>query len=280
MEKLNFNSTVTLRNGVKMPRLGYGSAEIAPTVGEQTAIIRNAIEVGYRLIDTANIYHTERAVGQAIKESGIPREKFFITTKIWNNDARKGKKEVVKDFEESLRRLQVEYVDLLFLHWPVQGRLQQTWEVMEEIYYAGRARALGLTNVKRTHHLYIMQNCDLYPHVQQDDYNPVCRNLYEKIFCDNHGIQYEAFFPTIRGFVNQMPELQKIAENHNKSVIQVVLRWDLQSGVCTIPRTANKTHMMSNADIFDFELSDEEVKIINSLNREKATNWDIDNFNF
>lgn len=280
MEKLSFDSKVTLRNGVKMPRFGYGSAEIAPTVGEQTKILRDAIEVGYRLIDTANIYHTERAVGQAVKESGIDREEFFITTKIWNNDARKGKKEVVKDFEESLRRLNIEYVDLLFLHWPVQGRLIQTWEVMEEIYYSGRARALGLTNVKRTHHLDIMQNCDLYPHVQQDDYNPVCRNLYEKIFCDTHGIQYEAFFPTIRGHVNRMPELQEIGKKHNKSAIQVTLRWELQSGVCTIPRTANKDHMISNADIFDFELSDDEMKAINSLNQERATNWDIDNFNF
>ena len=224
MEKLSFDSKVTLRNGVKMPRLGYGSAEIAPTVGEQTKIIRDAIDVGYRLIDTANIYHTERAVGNAVKESGVDREEFFITTKIWNNDARKGRKEVIKDFEESLRRLDVEYVDLLFLHWPVQGMFRQTWEVMEEIYYSGRARALGLTNVKRTHHLDIMQNCDLYPHVQQDDYNPVCRNLYEKIFCDTHGIQYEAFFPTIRGYVSKMPALQKIAEVHNKTVFQIVLR--------------------------------------------------------
>ncbi|WP_286080180.1 aldo/keto reductase [Parablautia intestinalis] len=280
MERLSFDSTVILRNGVKMPRLGYGSAEIAPTVVEQTKIIRDAIDVGYRLIDTASIYHTERAVGQAVKESGICRDEFFISTKIWNNNARKGRKEIIKDFEESLRRLQTDYVDLLFVHWPVQGKLLETWEVMQDIYYAGKARALGLTNVKRHHYLDIMQNCDLYPHVQQDSYNPICRNLYEKIFCENHDIQYEAFLPIIRGRVNQMPELKQIADNHNKSVIQIVLRWDLQSGVCTIPRTANKEHMVSNADIFDFELSDKEMEIINGMNREEETNWDTENFNF
>ena len=280
MERLSFDSTVILRNGVKMPRLGYGSAEIAPTVVEQTKIIRDAIDVGYRLIDTASIYHTEHAVGQAVKESGICRDEFFISTKIWNNNARKGRKEIIKDFEESLRRLQTDYVDLLFVHWPVQGKLLETWEVMQDIYYAGKARALGLTNVKRHHYLDIMQNCDLYPHVQQDSYNPICRNLYEKIFCENHDIQYEAFLPIIRGRVNQMPELKQIADNHNKSVIQIVLRWDLQSGVCTIPRTANKEHMVSNADIFDFELSDKEMEIINGMNREEETNWDTENFNF
>lgn len=280
MEKLSFESTVMLRNGVRMPRLGYGSAEIAPTVEEQTKIVRDAIEVGYRLIDTANIYHTERAVGKAVKESGIDREKFFISTKIWNNDARKGRKEIIKDFEESLRRLDMEYVDLLFVHWPVQGQLIETWEVMQDIYYSGRARALGLTNVKRYHHLDVMKNCELYPHVQQDTYNPLARNLYEKIFCDTHGIVYEAFLPIIRGKVNGIPKLQEIADNHNKSIIQIVLRWDLQSGVCTIPRTANKEHMISNADIFDFELTDQEMKSINDLNVEQESNWDTENFNF
>lgn len=280
MEKLSFDSTVTLRNGVEMPRLGYGSAEIAPTLKEQVVILRNAIDVGYRLIDTANMYHTERAVGQAVKESGIDREKFFVTTKIWNNDARKGRKEIIKDFEESLRRLDTDYVDLLFVHWPVQGKMHETWEVMQDIYFSGRARALGLTNVKRYHHLDIMQNFEEYAHVQQDSYNPLCRNLYEKIFCENHGIQYEAFLPIIRGRVNEIPELKVIAEKHNKSIIQIVLRWDLQSGVCTIPRTANKDHMISNADIFDFELSDEEMRMINSLNEEQECNWDTENFNF
>lgn len=280
MEKLSFNSTIMLRNGVKMPRLGYGSAEIAPTVTEQTKIIRDAIDVGYRLIDTANIYHTERAVGKAIKESGISRDDFFVSTKIWNTDARKGRKEIIKDFEESLRRLDMEYVDLLFVHWPVQGQLLETWEVMQDIYYSGRARALGLTNVRRHHYLDVMKNCDLYPHVQQDSYNPLCRNLYNKIFCDNHNIVYEAFLPIVRGAVNDIPELKEIAEKHNKSVIQVVLRWDLQSGVCTIPRTANKEHMISNADIFDFALSDEEMKKINALNVEQDSNWDTENFNF
>lgn len=279
MEKLNLNSRIMLRNGVQMPRLGFGTAEIASTVDEQTRIIRDAVDVGYRMLDTASMYHTERAVGNAVKASGIDRKDFFISTKIWNMDARKGRKEVIKEFEESLRRLQMDYVDLLFLHWPVQGRLTETWKIMEDIYYAGRARALGLCNVKRHHHLEIVRNCEMYPHVQQDNYNPRCRNLYNKIYCDNNDIVYEAFLPIMRGAVNEIPELQTIAGVHHKSVIQVVLRWDLQSGVCTLPRTSNKEHMISNADIFDFELSDEEMQVIDSLNTEEVCNTDCDNFN-
>ena len=280
MEKLTFQSTMQLRNGVKMPRFGFGTAEIAPTLAEQVTIIRNAIDVGYRLLDTAFIYHTERGVSQAIRESGIDRDEFFISTKIWNGEARRGKKAIIKSFEESLRRLGTDYVDLLILHWPIPGKVVDTWRVMEELYYSGRVRALGLSNVQRYHHLDIEQNCEIMAHVQQDSYNPFCRSLYQKIFCEAHGIAFEAMSPIERGAVMKIPELTEIGNKYGKTPIQVVLRWDMQSNVITIPRTANRAHMQSNADIFDFELSEEDMRAINALNKEQDNNWDTLNFNF
>lgn len=279
-EKLSFNSKVTLRNGVQMPRLGFGCEGLAPSIKEQVAVLRDALDVGYRLMDTAMIYHTERAVGQAVKESGIPREELFISTKIWNTDARRGKAALITSVEDSMRRLQVDYLDRLILHWPVQGQLIEAWEVMEGFYYAGKARSLGLSNVKRHHHLNIMKNCDIYPHVQQDAYNPIQRNLYQKIFCDNHEIQYEAFQPIVRGRIKDIPILNILGEKYHKSPFQIVLRWDLQSGVCTVPRSSSRQHMIENADLFDFELTEEEMKAINDINTENETNWDTENFNF
>lgn len=280
MGKQTLSSTIQLSNGVQMPLLGFGTAEIAPTLTEQTRIISDAIDVGYRLLDTAQIYHTERAVGEAVKASGLDRDAFFISTKIWNGEARRGKKAILRSFEESLRRLHTDYVDLLLLHWPIPGKLTDTWKVMEDLYYAGRVRALGLSNVERYQHLEIIQNCEIMPHVQQDSFNPLCRNLYNKIFCDSHNIIFEAFSPILRGRIEDLSVLSEIGKKYGKSAIQVTLRWDLQSGVVTIPRTSNKAHMVSNADIFDFELTDEEMQAINSLDQELDNNWDIRYFNF
>jgi len=280
LESLTISSRAELHNGVMMPRLGFGAAEIASTVREQVTIVRYAIDAGYRLIDTAAIYHTERGVGEAIRESGIPRDDFFLSTKVWNGDARRGKKAILKSFEESLRRLHTDYVDLLIFHWPVQGRLVETWRVMEDLYYAGKVRSLGLSNVKRYHHLEIMQNCDLLPHVQQDEFNPTCMNQYVRCFCAHHDIHFEAFSPLTRGTILRMEPIREIAEGHGKSTAQIVLRWNLQHGVTTIPRSSNRSHIFSNADLFDFSLSKEEMRRIDALNTEDAHNWDPENFNF
>lgn len=280
MEKLNFQSTIQLRNGVKMPLFGFGTAEIAPTLMEQISIIGDAIDVGYRLLDTAQIYHTERGVGEAIKNSGIDRDDFFISTKIWNGEARRGKTAILSAFEESLRRLNTEYVDLLILHWPVPGKIVETWKVMEDLYYSGKVRALGLSNVERYQHLELIQNCDIMPHVQQDSFNPLCRNLYNKIFCDSHGIAFEAFSPILRGKISAINTIKEISDKYDKNPIQVTLRWDLQNNVITIPRTSNKKHMISNSDIFDFELTEDDMQRINKLNKEEDNNWDIRYFNF
>ena len=280
MEKLNFQSTIQLRNGVKMPLFGFGTAEIAPTLMEQISIIGDAIDVGYRLLDTAQIYHTERGVGEAIKNSGIDRDDFFISTKIWNGEARRGKTAILRAFEESLRRLNTEYVDLLILHWPVPGKIVETWKVMEDLYYSGKVRALGLSNVERYQHLELIQNCDIMPHVQQDSFNPLCRNLYNKIFCDSHGIAFEAFSPILRGKISAINTIKEISDKYDKNPFQVTLRWDLQNNVITIPRTSNKKHMISNSDIFDFELTEDDMQRINKLNKEEDNNWDIRYFNF
>lgn len=280
MEQLTINSTAELSNGVKMPLFGFGAAEIASAERDQVRIVRTAIEAGYRLLDTAAIYHTERGVGRAVKESGIPRDQFFISTKVWDGDARRGRKAIIQAFEESLRRLETDYVDCLLFHWPVQGKLIDTWHVMEDIYYSGRARSLGISNVKRYHHMDIMQNCEIPAHVQQDDFNPYCMNDYNKMFCEEYGIHYEAFSPLTRGGVFGIETIRQLAEKYGKHPAQIVLRWDIQHGVSTIPRSSSKEHIYSNADIFDFSLTEAEIASIDALNEERASNWDPDNFNF
>ena len=280
MNKLTMQSNAELSNGVKIPLLGFGAAEIASAEKEQVRIIRDAIEVGYRLFDTAVIYHTERGVGRAVRESGIDRDEFFISTKVTNGDGRRGRKAIIQSFEESLRRLETDYVDALLLHWPVQGNLVRTWEAMQDIYYSGRVRAIGLSNVNRRHNMEVMQNCDVIPHMQQDYFNPESMNHYNKLFCEQHDIHFEAFSPLVRGRIADSEVIKGIAQRYGKNSYQIVLRWDIQHGVTTIPRSTVKAHMADNADIFDFELSEEDISAIDSLNVEAPCNWDSDNFNF
>lgn len=278
MEKLTFGSYAELSNRVKMPLLGFGAAEVAEWTRDQTKVVRTAIEAGYRLIDCAAIYYTERGVGQAVRESGIPREKFFLTSKAWNSDMRMGRKWMLRQFEETLRRMQTDYLDVYYMHWPVQGNFIDSYKVLEELYYSGRVRSIGISNVNRRHFLELMAACDVVPHAHQDEFHPFCMNNYNRIFDQKHNIHFEAFLPVVRGKIEGIPILEKLAEKYGKTVYQIVIRWDIQHGVSTIPRSSNPKHIYSNCDIFDFELTPEDMSAIDSLNTESPTNTDVDNF--
>lgn len=278
MEKLSFETYAELSNRVKMPLLGFGAAEVDAWTNNQTKIVRTAIEAGYRLIDTAAVYYTERGVGQAVKESGIPRDKFFLTSKAWNADMRMGRKWMLRQFEETLRRLQTDYLDLYYMHWPVQGKFIDSYKVLEELYYTGRVRAIGISNVNRRHFLELMAACEVTPHAHQDEFHPFCMNNYNRIFDQKHHVHFEAFLPVVRGRIEGCKILETLAEKYNKSVYQIVIRWDLQHGVSTIPRSSNPKHIYSNCDVFDFELTPEDMAAIDSLNTESPINTDVDNF--
>lgn len=273
----DIKGTFRLWNGVEMPYLGLGVFESVE--GEETInAIHWAFEAGYRHIDTASLYMNERSVGEAVKTSGIQRKDIFITTKVWNSE--QGYQNTLDAFKRSLDKLQTDYVDLYLVHWPVRGKFIETWEALEEIYNNKFARAIGVSNFKKHHIQELSNNNHLKPMVNQVEFHPLLTQSELLSFCRNNDIQFQAWSPIIKGRVNTIPELIEIGRKYEKTPVQVTLRWDLQKGVITIPKSVKKERIFSNADIFDFTLTHEEISIIDSLNKNERMGADPDNFNF
>lgn len=272
----NINDVTVLYNGVKMPWLGVGVWQVKDG-SEVINSVKAALQIGYRSIDTAAAYGNEEGVGRAVKESGIAREELFITTKVWNSD--QGYETTLKSFDESRRRLGLDYLDLYLVHWPVKGKYKDTWNALETIYKRGHARAIGVSNFQ-VHHLEdLFTIASVVPAVNQVEFHPLLGQRELRSFCKKHGIQLEAWSPLMQGHLDQ-PVLVEIGRKHGKSPAQVVLRWDLQSGVVTIPKSVHKERIIENAAIFDFELTADEMAQIDVLNRNKRFGPDPDNFNF
>jgi len=266
-----------LNNGVTMPWLGFGVFRINDGQDVERAVMY-ALETGYRSIDTATVYKNERGVGKAIRESGIPREKIFLTTKVWNDDQREMR--TLLAFEESLKRLVTEYVDLYLVHWPVKGFYKKTWQDMEKIYQSGRARAIGVSNFQ-THHLEdIMLDCQTTPCVNQIEFHPLLVQPDLLRFCQSQQIQVEAWSPLIEGQIVVEPIVQKLAEKYHKTPAQIVLRWDLQHEVVTIPKSTHSNRIAENAQIFDFEISLPDMNLLDELDEGKRVGPDPDSFDF
>jgi len=273
----DLKGTVKLSNGVAMPYLGLGVFKTQDGEEVENAV-KWALESGYRHIDTAAIYKNERGVGNAMKASGIPRNKLFITTKAWNDNQRNNT--VMEGFEESLELLQTDYVDLYLIHWPVKEKFTATWKVMEEIYRSGRARAIGVSNFLQHHLEEILQIAEIKPMVDQVECHPylVQQSLID--FCQSHDIVYEAWSPIMRGKVNDIPLFIELSEKYKKTPVQLVLRWDLQKGIITIPKSVHQERIKSNSDIFDFELSAEDIRRIDALDINTRFGSHPDNFIF
>lgn len=254
---------VTLNNGVKMPMLGFGVFQIADAdVCEQA--VYDALMTGYRLIDTAAVYGNEEAVGRAIKRSGIPREELFITTKLWVQDA--GYEKTKKAFETSLSNLQLDYLDLYLIHRPF-GDYYGAWRAMEELYEAGKIRAIGLSNFGSDRLVDLVMNNKVVPAVNQVECHPFFQQKAAFALMEEYQIQPEAWAPFAEGqknlFTNEM--LSSIGKKYGKSAAQVVLRWNYQRGVVTIPKSIHKERMEQNISIFDFSLTEEEMEKISTL---------------
>ena len=273
----SINETTTLHNQVKMPWLGLGVFQ-SEEGDEVEQAVRWALELGYRSIDTASIYGNEAGVGKAIKESGVPREDVFLTTKVWNTD--QGFNETLDAFEASIERLQQDYIDLYLIHWPVQEKYKETWRALEQLYNQGRVRAIGVSNFLVHHLKDLLNDCEIVPMVNQVEFHPRLVQPTLLDFCRTEGIQVEAWSPIMRGKVLEIPELLAIAEKYNKTAVQIVLRWDIQHNVVTIPKSSRKDRLTANKEIFDFELTDEEMTLIDSLDRNERVGPDPDNFNF
>ena len=262
---------VTLNNGVKMPMLGFGVYQIKKEECKQKVI--EAIEAGYRLIDTAAIYMNEVEVGQAIKDCGVDRKELFITTKLWVQDAGYEKSKVAID--AALKRLQLDYIDLLLIHEPM-GDVYGQWKAMEEAYHEGKVRAIGVSNMYADRLMDFMYHMEVKPAVNQIRTNPYFQHIDTKKFMDEYGVIHEAHSPFSQGdkdlFTNEI--LVNIAKKYNKSVGQVILHWLVQRGIVTLTRTVKKQRMYENIDIFDFTLTEEEMKAIALLDDPNGNTFD------
>ncbi len=273
----SINDFTVLNNGTKMPWLGFGCFKIDDGQQVENAV-RNALEQGYRSIDTASFYANEPGVGKAIRESGVQREDVFITTKVWNQDQRE--KKVMAAFEESLKLLGTDYVDLYLIHWPVPGFYQETWEEFEKIYESGRAKAVGVSNFMIDQLEDILRTGGTVPAVNQVEFHPFLVQPELLKFCKDKNIRFEAWSPLMQGKIVSNITVMKLAEKYNKTPAQIVLRWDLQHEVVTIPKSTRKERIEENSLIFDFELSKDDMDMLDALDEGKRVGPDPNNFYF
>ena len=259
--------SIPLSNGVKMPRLGYGVYQVDPATCE--ASVREALEVGYRAIDTAQAYHHEEGVGRAIKGSGLPREDIFLTTKVWVSNA--GQEKARASIEESLRKLQTDYIDLLLIHQPFND-YYGTWRAMEEAYKAGKVRAIGVSNFFPDRLVDLCQFVEIRPMVNQVETHALYQQKAAHAIMEKYGVVHESWGPFAEGrkdfFTN--PVLAAVGAKHGKSVAQVALRFLLQSDVVVIPKSVHKARMAENLQVFDFSLDAEDMAAIQALDQEES----------
>ena len=272
----HLQDTVKLNNGVTMPAFGLGVFKVREG-DEVEQSVKSALKAGYRLIDTAAAYGNEEGVGKAIRESGIPREEIFVTTKLWNRD--QGYETTLKAFDASLKRLGLEYLDLYLIHWPVKGKYVDSWLAMEKLYKEKKVRAIGVSNFQMHHLKDVMEAGTIVPAVNQVELHPHLNQEELRQFCLAHDVKVEAWSPIMKGNLD-IPEILTIAKNHDKSPAQVVLRWHLQHDIIVIPKSIHEHRIIENSQIFDFSLSDKEMATIDSLNKIFRFGPDPDNFDF
>jgi len=255
--------SITLANGVKIPRLGLGTYR-ANAGGEVEAAVIAALLTGYRSFDTASLYANEQGVGHALAESGMPREEIFIASKMWNDE--QGYDATLAAFEASLKRLRLSYLDLYLVHWPMP-QTPETWRAMERLLDEGAVRAIGVCNHLECHLERLLAGANVAPMVNQYEMHPWLTQLPLLHYCQERNIVVEAWAPAMRGRASTVPELLDIATRHGKTAVQIALRWSLQKGTVVIPKSVNVRRITENADVFGFVLSDEEMAVIDSLDR-------------
>lgn len=293
MSRVSPTSSVQLNNGVSMPMLGLGVYQIAPGQATQQSVL-HALKEGYRLIDTAKYYENERDVGLALNRASIPREQVFVTTKLWNSDH--GYDSTLRAFDRSLAELQLDYMDLYLIHWPVKsggplswgpvgrtlGRLGvattslrlQTWKAMETILAGGRCRAIGVSNYTIRHLEELLGVCKIVPAVNQVEFTPFCFQRELLDFCRRHQIQLQAYSPLVRGQRFAHPVLVQLAGQYGRSAPQILIRWALQHGVAAIPKASNPDHIRENFQVSDFAISDADMQELDGLNEDLHLCWD------
>jgi diketogulonate reductase-like aldo/keto reductase len=258
----NNKDYVILNNGVKMPLLGFGTYNAEDLVKLNNSI-KECIKIGYRHIDTASFYGNEEVIGSALMESDISRNEIFLADKVWNSE--QGYDKTLKAFKNSIKKLKTDYLDLYLIHWP-QALNKETWKALEKLYKEGYIRAIGVSNFTINHLKELIENAEIMPAVNQIEFHPrlVQKELME--YCKEYNVQLEAWSPLMRGLVFEIPFLQKLSQKYERTISQIVLRWDLQMGVATIPKSTTYTRIKENADIFNFEITKEDMSEIEKLN--------------
>ncbi|WP_420026365.1 aldo/keto reductase [Enterococcus gallinarum] len=278
-------NSYTLSNNVSIPELGFGTWQ-TPNGDVAVSAVKKALEVGYRHIDTAQGYKNEDSVGQAIKESGIPREEIFLTTKLWNENHSYDL--VLSSFEESLKKLQTDYIDLFLIHWPNpvkfrdnwQSANAETWRAMEELYQTGKIKAIGVSNFLPHHFEELKKTATIFPMVNQIFLAPGELQKEVVSYCQEHNVLLEAYSPLGTGKIFDVPEMQELSDKYGKTIAQIAIRWSLQHGFLPLPKSVTPSRIEENLAVFDFELSDEDMQRIDQLDGVvgKATNPDTTGF--
>jgi methylglyoxal/glyoxal reductase len=275
LKYFNCIESLILNNGVSIPWLGIGLWKVYEEE-EVVNTIKSAVQFGYRSIDTAANYKNEESVGKAIKKVDVSRNELFITTKVWNTH--QGYESTLNAFEESRKKLDLEYIDLFLIHWPVKGKYKETWKALEKLYKEGFVRAIGVSNFQEHHLQDLLKDCQVKPMVNQVEFHPYLTQKSLHTFCKEHNIQLEAWSPLMKGKVVNIPQIKTLAKKYNKTCAQIVLRWNIQLGVVTIPKSVNKDRIKENADLFDFNLDQNDIDLLNNLNRDYRIGPDPDNF--
>lgn len=265
-----------LHNGVDMPWLGLGVFQTEEG-DEVLQAVETALKVGYRHIDTAAMYQNECGVGQAVRDSGVPREDVFVTTKVWNSD--QGFDNTLRAFDKSQENLNLDYIDLYLIHWP-KTQSTDTWKALEKLYQDGMVKAIGVSNFKPHHLDDIFKICDIKPMVNQVELHPWFNQKSLRDLCAEHQIQIEAWAPLGRGDLLEHPVVVEIAKKHDRAPAQVLVRWHLQNGIVTIPKSSKPERIQSNADVYGFELDEEDMNRINGIDENKRLGPDPDEITF
>lgn len=265
----SLNDTFTLNNGYKIPCIGFGTWQ---TPDGDTAVnaVKDAVKLGYKHIDTAAIYGNEVSIGKAIKESGINRNELFITSKVWNKE--RGYKTTLAAFDKTLNDLQLDYLDLYLIHWPAsQNQFKdwdninlETWKAMTELYKAGKIKSIGVSNFM-PHHLKSLMETEVKPMINQIEFHPGFMQEETVKYCNDNNILIEAWSPLGTGKMLNNSTLKEIAAKYNKSAAQLCIRWCLQNNTLPLPKSVTSSRIKENTEIFDFNISDEDMKIINSM---------------
>jgi diketogulonate reductase-like aldo/keto reductase len=264
-----------LNNDVLIPAVGLGVYQM-PNDAYTVKAVYHALKCGYRHVDTAMIYRNEESVGKAIAASLIPRDQIFVTTKLWNSDH--GYDQTIRAFNESLKRLGLEYIDLYLIHWPVQGKRKDSWRALETLYSEGRCKAIGVSNYMEVHLRELLGHCRIIPAVNQIELHPyIFHSRFQTVeFCRENGIIPVAYSPLTKGEKLNDPVLLKLASKYEKSTAGILLRWALQQGFAVIPKSSVFSRIEDNLRIFDFSISESDMQLLSNLDENLVTGWDPD----